>query len=131
MPFCDVYIGSADELLPVLRGEPVDPSGPPAQLSRMFPPAAGLGYGAFSRLLSEIQRGTYPSVATDWGSSAALVTRAQIERFIDDVYGPPGAYEARHDGTVSAHLVPWMRDLRAFVATLSPHGYFSLVAIEL
>ena len=56
--------------------------------------------------------------------------RAEILAFIDEVYGPPGQYEAENSGAAE-HLADRMRKLRAFVMALPPDRPFALVAAEL
>ncbi len=63
------------------------------------------------------------------GSWAALATWAEVEALLAAVYGPPGAYEARH-AAAPEHLTERLRVLRTFVAGLPGGGPFTLVCAE-
>ncbi len=73
-----------------------------------------------------MQSGRLEGIQVDGGSWAARMTRAEIERFIDEIYGPPGEYEVRE----SEHLADKMRALRRCVAALPPDRQFAVVCEE-
>jgi hypothetical protein len=57
------------------------------------------------------------------------MTRTEIKQFMVKIYGPLGAYEARHAG-VMEHLADKMRALRSFVSCLPADGKFAVVCEE-
>jgi len=126
LPFTDVYIGwlgsGRDELD---FGGSWEGNAPKRQ-SPFFPPPA-----PFFPLIRAIKVGKYLGKQLDWGAWGAVVSKAQILAFIDEQYGPPGMYEADHDGTMSAFLADDMRKLRAFVAALREDQHYVICASEL
>ena len=88
------------------------------------------GYGkAFFAICKGVESGRFRGVQVDWGSWAAHMTRTEIKQFMVKIYGPPGAYEARHAG-VMEHLADKMRALRSFVSSLPADGKFAVVCEE-
>ena len=124
MTFFDAWIGPAGPFAGLARGERPSADGPPARLSPLFPSPGGRD--TYFLLRDRIADGILLGMQTDWGSHAALVKRADLERILSELYGPPGAYEA---GAL-VHLADQMRELRAFVAALPPDERFTLVAEE-
>ena len=84
---------------------------------------------AFRALCTGIRSGRFRGTQVDHLVRAALVTKTEINSFLDDVYGPPGEYEQRHGGALQ-HMAGRMKSLRDFVAELPEDGLFALAADE-
>jgi hypothetical protein len=91
-----------------------------------FPPERGGRGTAFFAIRDGVQSGRFEGIQVDWASWAARMTRAEIERFIDEMYGAPGEYEAREP----KHLADQMRAVRDCVAALPPDRQFAVVCEE-
>lgn len=111
MTACELWIGPPVEL--ELNGDVLPPGELLQDTSTPFP----LGEAAYFALRDKIATGAVRGERGDWGRYAALMRRAEVEAFLEEVFGAPGAFEARHTGAM-AHLAERMRELRAFVAAL-------------
>jgi hypothetical protein len=87
------------------------------------------GRQAFSAIRDAIRSGRLRGEQVDHLVWRATVTVAEVEALMADVYGPPGAYEGRHDAGMQ-HLADKMRKLRAFIAALPADREFELKADE-
>ena len=125
MTFYDVWIGPAVDPWGLAGRPPAAPLDQPRRPSPVFPD----GRTAFFELWRRIDSGALRGWRLDWGSWAALATRADVEALFAAICGPPGAYEARHAGELE-HLAERLRALRAFVAELPGSGPFTLVGAE-
>ena len=124
--YCDVYIGSLDD--PHFSWEGSDrASNCPRRLSPFFPPV-GPGYGAFSVVISRIQKGVYDGKKVDWGGFVARATRFEIEKLINELYanqpdyGPDSKFPQRRKQ---------LEELKEYVRGLSTTEKYALVASEL
>lgn len=91
-----------------------------------FPPARR---EAFFHIRDAIRAGRLRGEQVDQLTWRATVNRAELEVLMDEIYGPAGAYEARHDGGMQ-HLADKMRTLRAFIAALPADQEIVLMADE-
>jgi len=55
------------------------------------------------------------------------MNRDKVLRFIEEIFGPADAYEAKHAG-VMEHLADQMRTLRKYVAELPADGRYAVLA---
>jgi hypothetical protein len=84
---------------------------------------------AFFHIRDAIRAGRLRGEQVDQLTWRATVNRAELEVLMDEIYGPAGAYEARHEGDLK-HLADKMRKLRAFIAALPADQEFQLKADE-
>ena len=97
----------------------------PEQAAAFFPE----GYAAFFTLKEGIDAGRWRGEQTSHLVWQAKMTRAEVEVLIEEVFGPEGAYEARHAGPLE-HLADRMRALRTAVAALPEEELVAVVADE-
>jgi hypothetical protein len=112
-----------------LTASPVDDVGNPDRALVNRSPWFPDGYEAFFAVRDGILSGRFRGEQTDHLVWTAIVTCAEIEVLLDELYGPIGDFEARHAGSME-HLADSMRDLREFVAGLQPDGEYMLMADE-
>jgi hypothetical protein len=124
MTYTDVYITAANNVEELGEG-PKDAERPHC----WFPPWYPSLPDAFTEIRDRVTSGRFRGVQVDWGSWAARMTRDEVLAFIDEIYGPPGAYEAQNAG-VMEHLADKMRELRRYVAELPADGKFAVVCEE-
>jgi hypothetical protein len=84
---------------------------------------------AFFHIRDAIRAGRLRGEQIDQLAWRATVNRAELEVLMDEIYGPAGAYEARHDGGLK-HLADKMRKLRAFIDAAPTGQAFQVWADE-
>jgi hypothetical protein len=84
---------------------------------------------AFFYIRDGIKSGRLHGEQVDHLTWRATVTPTEIEALLAEIYGPPGDYEARHDGGLT-HLADRMRTVRAFIAALPPDQDITIMADE-
>ncbi len=124
MTYLDTYVTTTNRVVGLGGEAPEDGtwSGSPVP---WFPPDHGYGT-AFFAIRDGVQSGRFEGVQVDWGSWAARMTRAEIEQFLEEIYGPAGEYEAKEP----EHLAEKMRTLRRVVANLVPGRHYAVVCEE-
>ena len=128
MSFCDVYIGDLDD--PRFdwnnkSNEKWNIGNAPYKIGPIFPPVFSR---PFSKLNEKIKNKVFHGKQVDWGASAAIVTKNQIEDFIEECYKDSKEYL---DPSHTPHLYEQLQELKEFVLTLDFNKKYYLVASEL
>jgi len=126
--FFDVYIGDLDD--PDFKQEDGNWSGNfPKQLGPTFPWVTDIApINIYLKVHSLAKSGKYPSAQTDWGCWVVTMTRNQILKFIDHVYGE-GPIQV-NNLTIKEGQTREDHDVRLFAESLDPSKKFGLVALE-
>ena len=111
MPYCDVFIANVNDGSCVWDEETMVKKWR-GNLPRRVSPLAG-PHSVFFSLLHKIQNKVYYGKQLDWGAYAAIVTKKEIEDFIEEC------------GEVGVKP-----EFKMFVTTLDPHNMYFLVASE-
>jgi hypothetical protein len=127
MTYLDVYVGELSN-----GPDPLDWGGTwngntPDRSSPYFPPLSPHGK-AFRRVQDMIERGKFPGKQVDWGAWAGRASKAQILKFIEELYGGHDWYRP---GSSMPHLNEQFQELLAYVNTLREDKEYALIACEL
>jgi hypothetical protein len=126
MPYCDVYIGSLEDKSfqwTNISDERWGIGNAPFRIGPTFPPPA-----PFNTLVDKIDKEYFSGKQIDWGAYVAIVTKRQIQDFIEECYRNDKTYS---DPYYMPHLYGRLHELKQFVASLDPTKRFFLVASEL
>lgn len=124
MTYTDVYIGRLSE-----GPDPLDRSGgwdgnQPERISRDFPVGRRGGSEPFSAFHDRMKDGRIQGKQVDWGAWAAIMSKADIESFVFEIYGD----------NYDPDALPFQRsayeDLMGVIKTLSNDQQYALVALE-
>jgi hypothetical protein len=110
MTYFDVFVGELSD-----GPDPLDWGGDcngntPENRGPYFPPCGG--QKAFRSVQDMIERGEFPGKQVDWGAWAGRASKAQILKFIGELYG--GHHWCRPDSPMP-HLYERFPELLAFV----------------
>jgi hypothetical protein len=124
----DVYIGDLEGPDFKLKGG--NWSGNfPQQLGPTFPPSSGMApMDIYLKVHALAESGKYPSEQTDWGCWVVIMTRNELLKYIDRLYGD-GPIQV-FDLTIKEGETREDHDIRLFVQSLDPIKRFGLVALE-
>jgi hypothetical protein len=124
----DVYIGDLEG--PDFKQKDGNWSGNfPQQLGPTFPACPDIApMQIYSEVHALFRSGKYPSEQTDWGCWVVTMTRNQILKFIDHVYGE-GPIQVL-DLMIKEGQTREDHDVRLFAESLDPSKRFGLVALE-
>jgi len=133
MTLCCTFIGSLDEVVwdESQWTSALWSSNIPHRASPLFPfPASAPNVG--DRLYDMTQRGELDGKMVDWGAWVARVSKAEVLKFMDDVYGPHCAdwYTHQAKWQHTKNMVLSMQELQAFVGSLADDVIYALVAME-
>lgn len=88
------------------------------------------GHLAASVVRRGISDGRFRGAQVDPLVWAALMSKAELLAFLDEVYGDPGEYERRFERGPLRHMAERLKSLRAYVAELPENEQFAVVADE-
>jgi hypothetical protein len=126
MTYHDVFVGELFD-----GPDPLDWGGDwngntPNERGPYFPP---LGSGKpFWRVQEMIGSGEFPGKQVDWGAWAGRASKAQILKFIEELYGGDDWYRP---GSPMPHLYKQFQELLVYVNALRDDKEYALVACEL
>lgn len=126
MPYIDVFIGSLDDprfvwdYIPTNNNE----SNHPHKIGPEFPDREGFG-----KLIDKIKNKEFYGKQVDWGAWAAIVTKKQIEGFVEDCYGGNNPYADPKSKPV-LDFYEKIQELKKFVSALDPNKKYYLTAME-
>ena len=126
MSYLDVYIGFTEGYSFEHDPKKYQMGNIPHKQSPYFPD----GSTAFRRLVNKIEAGTFKGEKVDWGAYAAVVTKAQIVGFMEEMYTPEWQEKKKEFNKVVG-LADEYGPLKEFVDTLSDTEQYILVACEL
>jgi hypothetical protein len=126
MTYFDVFVGELSD-----GPDPLDWGGTwsgntPEKRGPYFPPLAA--ETAFRRVQDMIGRGEFPGKQVDWGAWAGKASKAQILKFIEELYDGNHWYRP---ASPMPHLYKQFQELLAYVNALCEDKEYALIACEL